>query len=50
MTEVQGLVVAGGAVRGAKLLGARPVLERFFARPHRMRGVERVIVAIRAAQ
>src|SRR5580704_13367440 len=35
---------------GAKLLGPRPVLERFLVRPHRMGGIERVIVAIGPAQ
>src|ERR1700733_8855547 len=36
MTKVQRFVVAGVAVRGAKLFGPRPVLKRFLVRPHRM--------------
>src|ERR1700760_1884487 len=50
MTEVKRLAVAGGAVRGAKLLRPRPVFERILARPHRMRGIERMIVALRPTQ
>src|ERR1700722_963127 len=50
MTEVKRLAVPGRAVRSAKLLGPPPVLERFLVRPHRMGGIERVIVAIGPAQ
>src|ERR1700735_986062 len=50
MPQVQRLVVPGGAVRGAKLLRARPVLERVLGLPHRMRGIERVVAALGPAQ
>src|ERR1700722_8108513 len=50
MTEVKRLAVTGRAMRGAKLLRPRPVLERVLVRPHRMRGIERIVVAIGPTQ
>src|SRR5262249_36593146 len=50
MIEIERLVVAGATVGGAKLLRPGPGLERRAALPHRVRGIERVIVVLRSFQ
>src|SRR5215475_4575364 len=47
MIEIERLVAPGTGMSGAERLGPRPRLERGTALPHRVRGVERVVLMLR---
>src|SRR5262245_39522736 len=50
MVEIERLVVAGAAVRGAKFFRPCPGLEARLALPHGVRSIERVIFVLRALE
>src|SRR3954451_22681778 len=50
MAKIERLVVTGPLMRGTKGLRLGPRLERRMVRPHRVRGIQRVVLQLRAAQ
>src|SRR5438309_3145565 len=50
VAEIKRLVVAGAAMRGAERFRLRPGGESLLVRPHRMRGIERMVLLLGPAQ